>query len=560
MLGEWGVRSPYCLDVATDERRHVTGPSTADLPGDGPSVVPSITTDAGSVRWCERRAKYALLGLAGFACGPTGNEILFDDVSLIDGTGSPARVADVLIRNGSVATIGDTLALDGAQVVEGSGLILAPGFIDTHSHHDRGLLEAPEAVAAVSQGITTIVIGQDGGSPHPLAEYFEELAGTPVAINVAAFSGHNTLRERVLGEAFRRAATGDEIAEMAARLRDDLAAGALGLSTGLEYDPGIYATTEEVISLARVASAAGGRYASHIRSEDRRLTEALEEALLVGREANIPVHVSHLKLAMRSLWGGADRVIAMLDSARGTGMRVSADVYPYEYWQSTMTVLFPDRDFEDRATAEFALTELTSPDGMIIARYDPEPAYEGLTLAQIAERRGQQPAAVYLALIAESQALAQRVGHGTESVIARSMHADDIATLLAWPHSNVCTDGGLAGRHPRGFGAFPRVIRQMVRERDVMTLEEAVRSMSSQAASNVGLRDRGTVSEGAPADLVLFHSGEIADRATPDDPNATSVGIRGVWVNGIRVWDGAAATGALPGRVLRGSTAAPHRR
>lgn len=495
----------------------------------------------------------ALLLLMGSACVSDGTEILFDDVILIDGTGSRSRVADVRIRDGTVASIGDSLTGEGAVVVNGAGLVLAPGFIDTHSHHDRGLQEMPEAVAAVSQGITTIVVGQDGGSPYPLAKYFDALTATPAAVNVAAFSGHNTLRDGVMGASFRRAATRDELDEMADRLRDDLAAGALGLSTGLEYDPGIYATTEEVVALARVASEAGGRYASHIRSEDRQLMGALGEALHIGREARIPVHISHIKLAMRSLWGAADRVITVLDSARATGVRVSADVYPYEYWQSTMTVLFPDRDFENRTTAEFALAELTSPEGMIIARYEPEPEYEGMTLAEIAERRGQEPAAAYLALIAESQAMAQRVGHGTESVIARSMSEADIAALLAWQHSNVCTDGGLRGRHPRGFGSFPRVIRQMVRERGAMSIEDAVRSMSSQAAANVGLTDRGTLREGAPADLVLFHPGEIADRATTDAPNATAVGIRGVWVNGVQVWDGSDPTGARPGRVLRRS-------
>jgi N-acyl-D-amino-acid deacylase len=474
---------------------------------------------------------------------------VFDGVTVVDGTGASARVVDVGVRDGTIAQIGD--GLSGDTVIDGRGLVLAPGFIDTHSHHDRGLEDAPDAVAVVSQGITTIIVGQDGGSPHPLADFFAQLTATPAAINVASFSGHNTLRDRVLVDDFRRAAGDQEIERMRALLEADLAAGALGLSTGLEYDPGIYATTDEVVALARVASAAGARYASHLRSEDRRLQEALEEAILIGREADVPVHISHLKLAMRSLFGRAADVVALLDSARAEGVRVSADVYPYEYWQSTMTVLFPDRDFESRRTAEFALTELTSPEGMIIAQYDPDPAYVGMTLAQVAERRGQEPAAAYLALIAESQAMAQRLGRGTESVIARSMHEDDIATLLAWPHSNVCTDGGLRGRHPRGFGAFPRVIRQLVRERGAMTLEEAIRSMTSQAAQNVGIPARGRIVEGAPADLVLFDRNEIADRATPEDPNATSVGIRGVWVNGVQVWDGETPTGARPGRVIR---------
>jgi N-acyl-D-amino-acid deacylase len=423
--------------------------------------------------------------------------------------------------------------------------VLAPGFIDTHSHHDGRLTSMGDALAAVSQGITTIIAGQDGGSPLPLADFYAELEATPVAVNVAAYAGHNALRSAVMGEDFRREATSEEVDAMRALLRRELDAGALGLSTGLEYDPGIYSATTEVVALAREAAALGGRYISHMRSEDRAFFEALEELLHIGRETGIPVQVSHMKLAMKSLWGRADEALALLDEARAEGIRVTADVYPYEFWQSTMTVLFPDRDFT-REAATFALEELAPPEGMIIGAFEPDPSYVGMTLAEIAEQRGKDAVTVYLELIAEADAI-----DGRESIIARSMITDDIATLLSWPFTNVSSDGSLAGRHPRGFGAFTRVLAQHVRDRGDFSLETAIHKMTSLAAENTGLAGRGTITEGAFADLVLFDPATVSDRATREEPNLPSVGIVGVWVNGERVYTDAGTTGKRPGRVLR---------
>nr|NIP82121.1 amidohydrolase family protein [Gemmatimonadota bacterium]NIQ57795.1 amidohydrolase family protein [Gemmatimonadota bacterium]NIU77950.1 amidohydrolase family protein [Gammaproteobacteria bacterium]NIX47035.1 amidohydrolase family protein [Gemmatimonadota bacterium]NIY11401.1 amidohydrolase family protein [Gemmatimonadota bacterium] len=402
---------------------------------------------------------------------------------LIDGTGAPARPAAVRIAGDRIAAVGDLAPRAGERVVDAAGLVLAPGFIDTHSHHGGGLREHPDALGAVSQGITTVVSGADGGSRHPLGEWLRELEYAPVAVNVASFAGHGTLRRRVMGDDYRRAATPDEVDAMARLLRLDLDAGALGLSTGLEYDPGIYATTEEVIALARVAAEAGGRYSSHIRSEDRRLFDAVDEAIRIGREAGIPVQISHLKLAMRSLWGRADELLARLDSARAAGVDVTADVYPYTFWQSTMTVLFPDRDFDDRDAAAFALDELAPPGGMRIARYEPDPSYEGRTLAEVAAIRGEDPVTSYMALIARA-----RAENAEESIIATSMDENDIVTLLRWPHTNVGSDGGLDGAHPRGFGAFTRVLGPYVRSGH-LRLEQAVYKMTGLAARHLGIAE-----------------------------------------------------------------------
>ncbi len=464
---------------------------------------------------------------------------------LIDGTGAAARGADVRIRGDRIAEVGRLDARPGERVVDAAGLALAPGFIDTHSHHSGALLRLPDAAGAVSQGITTIVAGQDGGSWHPLSEYFRRVEETGVAVNVASYVGHGTIREEVMGEDFRRAATADEVAAMTRLLRRDMDAGALGLSTGLEYDPGIYSTTGEVVTLARAAGERGGRYISHMRSEDRALFDAIRETIVIGQQAAIPVQVSHMKLAMKSLWGRADELIALLDSARAAGVDITADVYPYTYWQSTMTVLFPERRFDDREAATFALDELAPPEGMLIARYAAEPRYEGRTLADVAGERGEDPVTAYMALIARSQA-----EDADESIIATSMDEGDVARLLQWPHTNVSSDGGLDGAHPRGFGAFTRVLGPMVREGH-LSLEEAVHKMTALSAAHTGIEGRGVIRPGAFADLVLFDPATVADRATPESPHARSVGIHQVWVNGAVVYENGGTTGARPGRVVR---------
>ena len=483
------------------------------------------------------------------ACGPTSKgppgDLFFADARLIDGTGAPGRVADVRVRDDRILEIGNLRIREGETEVGATDLVLAPGFIDTHSHHDRGLTQMGDALAAVSQGITTIIAGQDGGSPFPLSGFFGELETTPVAVNVAAYTGHNTLRSAVMGGDFRREATLEEIDEMRTLLRRELDAGALGLSTGLEYDPGIYSATTEVVALTREAAAVGGRYISHMRSEDRAFFKALRELLHIGRETGIPVQISHMKLAMKSLWGRTDEALALLNAARAEGVNVTADVYPYEFWQSTMTVLFPDRNFT-REAATFALEELVPPEGMIIAAFEPEPLYVGTTLAEIAEQRGKDPVTVYLELLAEADAI-----DGRESIIGRSMTTEDIASLLSWPFTNVSSDGGLAGRHPRGYGAFTRVLAQHVRDRGDFSLETAIYKMTLLAAENTGLSGRGTITEGAFADLVLFDPTTVSDRSTPEEPNLPSVGIVGVWVNGKQVYKDSSTTGNRPGHVLR---------
>lgn len=474
---------------------------------------------------------------------------LIDNVVIIDGTGAPRAAGAVRIDGGKIVETGALEALPGETVIDGGGLVLAPGFIDTHSHADRHLFEQPGALAAVSQGITTAVFGQDGGSPFPLLDFRFKLVEHPAAINVASYSGHNTLREQVMGQDYRRPATETETFEMSQLLQQDLEAGALGLAAGLEYDPGIYSQTQEVMTLARVAAAAGGRYISHIRSEDRWFEAALDEIIAIGKAARIPVQISHMKLAMTSLWGRAPEILQKLDAARADGVDVTADVYPYEYWQSNMMVLLPERDITDREEVEFMLREIAPPDGMWFTRYDPQPEYVGMKLTEVAELRGTDPATAFMELIAVSEAVPE-TGEGVDSIIATSMRDDDIGKLIAWPHSNICTDGSLVDLHPRGVGSFPRVLARYVREQELFSLEEAVRKMSGLAAEHMGFSDRGVIRAGAAADLVLFDPETVADTATPENPKALSVGISRVWVNGVEVFAEGRETGARPGRFI----------
>lgn len=493
--------------------------------------------------------------LAALACGPPPGGLVIENARIVDGNGAPAFSGAVRIERGVITHAGPDVAPgEGAEVVDAGGLVLAPGFIDTHSHADREILDRLDATAAVSQGITTVVVGQDGGSPYPLADYRAALEAAPATVNVASYVGHNTLRDLVLGEDFRREATEAEVAEMRAMLESELESGALGLSTGLEYDPGIYSATEEVLELAHAAAAAGGRYISHLRSEDRWFLDAVEEIIRIGDETGMPVQISHAKLALKSLWGGTDRFLDRLDAARAAGVDITLDVYPYPYWQSTLTVMFPERDFEDLEESSYVVTELAPPEGILIPVYAPEPSFAGRTLASIAEELDEEPAVVLLDLIRRAEAMRADPetppGTPIESVIATSMAEDDIARIFAWEHANLCSDGALMGAHPRGFGAFPRALRQFVREAGVLSLEEAVRRMTSLAADHMGFSDRGRVAPGMAADLVLFDPDTVTDRATPEDPHALSEGIHRVLVAGETVFLDGAATDARPGRFL----------
>lgn len=469
--------------------------------------------------------------------------LLIRDATIVDGSGAARRRGDVRLRGDRIEAVGHLRPRRGEAVVAANGLVLAPGFIDTHSHHGSGLDADPGALTAVMQGITTIVIGQDGFSNSPLADYFAKRTAQPAAINVASYSGHNSLRQSAMGMAERTASAADRAA-MGKLLAADMAAGALGLSTGLEYDPGRHSDAQEVVELAGVAARQGGRYISHMRSEDRDLWPAVDELIAIGRATHMPVQVSHAKLAMVDLWGQADTLIARLDAARKAGIDATLDVYPYTYWQSVLAVLWPDRDFADRGKAEYILTHLVKPEGLHFVALPSDPDLAGKTLAEIAALRGTDPVTTLVDLAVRNRDKSARV-------VAESMDERDVIRLIQWPYASISSDGALEDRHPRGAGAFPRVLRRYVREMKVLTLESAIRKMTAMPAAQMGIVGRGMIRPGYHADLVLFDPDTIGDRSTILNPRERAVGMVRMWVNGVEVLGPGGATGARPGRVVR---------
>lgn len=500
-------------------------------------------------------AAAALLQSGCTAETPRPAGLLIVNSRLIDGTGGPSSDGSVLVVNDRIAAVGEIEPVPQDSIVDADGLVLAPGFIDPHSHHDDGIFEAPGALAAVSQGITTIVTGQDGVHNFPLAEFFTQLETMPAAVNVASFAGHGTLREQVLGDDYQRAATATELTAMLGLLRTEMRAGALGLATGLEYDPGSFSTTGELIDLASEAARHGGRYISHIRSEDEYFWEAIDEIVRIGAEAQLPVQVSHIKLAMSRWWGQADRLTEKLDQARASGVDITADIYPYQAWNTSfrwLVTLFPDRDLNRREGAEHILSDLLSPEGIVIPRYLPEPAYDGMTIAEIAAIRESDPVTTLVELLQAEESL-DGDGAGSQ-MLGIAMNEADIERIMAWPHTVICSDGELAGVHPRGFGAFTRFLGHYIRARKVLTLEEGVRRMTSLTAEHIGIRERGSIEVGHYADLVLFDPAIVSDHATIKDPHALSSGIEKVWVNGQLVYAGGKVSGQRPGRPIRRSS------
>ncbi|MBZ0247020.1 MAG: D-aminoacylase [Cyclobacteriaceae bacterium] len=480
------------------------------------------------------------------ACTQSRFDVIIRNAQIVDGSGSPSFIGDVGFNADTIAVVGDLSKAVSENEIDGSGFVLAPGFIDTHSHHDRGMFEKRDMEALTSQGVTTMIVGQDGGSQFPLTQLTNKLDSTPVSINVGSYTGHNTIRRMVLGEKYQREATQEEVDQMKELLEQDLKLGSLGLSTGLEYDPGIYSNENEVLALGNVVAQNGGRYISHMRSEDRYFWEALKEIINIGKQSGIPVQISHAKLAMKSLWGQSDKVIHILDSARNAGIDITADIYPYPYWQSTMTVLFPERNFKDKAAASYALTELTTPEGVLIGDYSPIPEYVGKTLAEVSLIRKTDPAQTLMDLIAivEKQ-------QGDESIIATSMAEEDIKRIMEWPYTNICSDGTTEGLHPRGHGSFTKILRHYVNENQSLSLEEAIHKMTQQAATNLNLIKRGEIKSGYYADLVLFDPVTVADQATSDRPHALSTGIIRVIVNGIEVRNENGSTHQFPGRTIK---------
>lgn len=477
---------------------------------------------------------------------------IITNVKVVDGTGTPARNAAVRLEGDRIMAVGELQPFPGELVEDGGGKILTPGFIDTHSHLEGSLQSKPQALAALNQGITTIVAGQDGyGSWMDSLE--DNIKRNPPAINVATYTGQTGLREKVMGEEnLHRTATKEELEKMKTLLAAEMKKGSLGLSTGLEYAGAWFSSYNEVLELAKVAAFNQGRYISHLRSEDIQLRDAIEEIISIGKEARIPVQISHLKIALKNDWKTAPAILARLERARQQGINITADVYPYEFWRSTLKVLFPKTDYTNEASAEFAVTQSLDPSASVLVAFKPQPEYRGKTLSEVAALRNETPARTLMALIAEAEAYrkANPDSGGVEGIMGKSMTDADVSAFLSWQHTNICSDGADGG-HPRGYGSFTRVLAQYVREKKIMSLETAINKMTALSAEHVGIRQRGLIAAGYYADLVLLDPDTVQDHATIQNPQALSDGILKVWVNGELVYANKEFMDKFPGRLIK---------
>lgn len=519
---------------------------------------------------------------------------------VVDGTGAPGGRADVGIRDERIVAVGDLSREAAGRTVHAAGRVVAPGFIDVHSHSDWRLWANRRAESKIRQGVTLEVVGNCGFSPAPVApervddlrgfalylpagldfrwrsvgEYLDVLDAEGLALNVIQLVGHGALRIAAMGFA-RRPPTAAELATMQRLLDEALRAGAWGLSTGLVYAPGSYAATDELIALARVAARGPAIYASHVRGEGAALLSAVEEAILVGREARVPVQVSHLKAAGRPNWGRVADALALIDRAAAEGIDVHADVYPYTASSTTLRALLPDWALEggieallgrlaDPAERRRIREALERPDSgqslldrvgweNITVAYAPGRAEaEGRRLDELAAAAGVEPAEAALDLIAATA--------GKASMVLFQLDERDLRRALTHPRVMIGSDGsalapygelGQGRPHPRSYGTFPRVLGEYVRQQRLLPLEQAIHKMTGLPARRLGLRDRGLIRVGAAADLVVFDPRRVADQATYEDPHRYPVGIEHVVVNGRLVIRDGEHTGSLPGRLLR---------
>ncbi|BDC52595.1 D-aminoacylase [Bryobacterales bacterium F-183] len=420
-------------------------------------------------------------------------------------------------------------------------MVVSPGFIDLHNHSDRGLGDDPQATSQVSQGITTAVIGVDGSSAWPIADWVTKRRANPVAINLLTLVGHATVRSKVMaGGDYKRVATGTEVDRMASMVDQAMREGAIGLSSGLEYEVGSYSATAEVVSLAKAAASRGGLYMSHIRDEADLAFDAIQEVITIARDARIPAHISHIKLGTAGVWGKAPEAVGVLAKARATGLDITADCYPYDAWSSTITVLVPNKQYEDPASVRKALADVGGPESVLVTSCRQHRDYEFKNLQQIAEMTSKSAVDVFIEIVRS----------GGASVVGKAMQERDIRHFYEQPWILIASDGGIGMRHPRAAGSFPKVLGRYVRESHWLPLEEAVRKMTSAPAARLGLKDRGVIREGAIADLVVFDPKQVVDQSTFAEPAKLSKGVQWVFVNGMPVWQDGKATSSRPGLVI----------
>lgn len=500
-------------------------------------------------------------------------DLLIQNARIADGTGRQLIMGSVAVKDQRIVLVGDVKGT-ATTTLDASGKVVAPGFIDVHTHSEK-IAELPAAENFVRMGVTSIVTGNCGGSRTDVAGFFSELTTTGIAINVATLIGHNSVRQQVMGGSFMRAPSPEQLAQMRAVVDQAMKDGAVGLSTGLIYLPGTFAKTDEIVELAKAASAHGGIYASHMRFETAKIFTAMDELTLIAREAGIRAELSHIKLSGPNAWGQADKVIAYLDKARADGLAITHDQYVYTASSTGLRQLIPDHALE--GTREDYTTRLDDPEKKaaivqemkdvlkrsgrtdysyaVIAQFRHDQSLNGKNVIEAAKlKRGAETLDDQIETILEVER------QGGASAVFHGMSEPDLQTFLKSPHTMIASDGGprLFGDgvpHPRSYGNNARVLARYVRELKILSLEEAVRRMTSLPAETFRLADRGVIKPSAWADLVVFDPDKITDLSTFDDPHHYSQGFTDVFVNGTAVLRDGQMTPDRPGGPLRMGTA-----
>jgi dihydroorotase/N-acyl-D-amino-acid deacylase len=513
------------------------------------------------------------LFLSGSTASLPDFDIVIKNGRIVDGTGNPWYKGDIGISRDKIVEIGRISSDRGKTIIDASEKIVTPGFVDIHTHGERQILTDRTAHNFITQGATTIIGGNCGDSPLNLEKFFIQYEAKGAALNLGILVGHNSIRRKVMGNAGREP-TEEELDDMKELVETAMEAGALGLSTGLKYRPGIYTKTEEVIALARVASAYGGFYATHLRDEGLKLFEAMEEAFRIGEEAKIPVQISHHKAAGIDMWGQSTKSLQMMEDARHIGLDVTTDQHPYPATFTTCTIIFPAWALEGnqseikkrlknpkqrKKVVEGIVENIIHDRGgndiknIMVAVFSEDTSLEGKNLEEILALQGKDPTKKNAA-----ELLIELYERGGAECVFFCLSMDDVVRIMQHPLTMHGSDAGNASLnkgkvHPRHYGHFPRIIAHHVRERGDLSLEQAIRKMTSMPAAKIGCRNRGILSVGKYADIVIFDFEEIQDMATFIDPHQYPKGIEYVMVNGAIVVDHGKITGKLPGKILYGT-------
>lgn len=497
-------------------------------------------------------------------------DILISGGRIIDGSGNHWYYGDIAVKDGKILSIGRKLNIPATRIIEAKGLIVSPGFIDVHTHLEDDEVRDPHATSFIMDGVTTCVTGNCGSSNTDIGKYFSWIDSLKLSINVASLIGHNDVRKAVMGRA-NRDATPDEMARMEAIVDKAMADGAMGLSTGLIYIPGTYTKTPEIISLAKIAAKYNGVYASHMRNEGDSVIQAIEEALTIGKEAGLPVQISHFKLSGQQNWGRSRQTIPMIEAARKEGIDVTIDQYPYTASSTSISTLLPDAllaDGQDSIKARLQRPEIRKQaikymlarlkkrklkhfNYAVVAYHAPDTSYNGKSVEQINRMKGRKHKAKE-----EAQTVIDLMMAGGASAVFHGMSEDDIKRIMKYPFNMFASDASIrimnAGvPHPRGYGTNARVLGKYVREEKLISIEEAIRRMTSLPALKFQLTNRGLLREGYAADILLFDEKEVNDVSTFEKPHAYSKGFHYVIVNGIITVENESHTGVRAGRALR---------